>query len=117
MKMKIKYRVKTHEDFQAVVRSTTYEKNKTFVVYYLKNEYGHARIGVSAPKKLGNAVVRTTTRRQIRSMIREFWGDLCNIDYVVIVRKNYQFKTFEESKKELNNLFLKIRRKLNEEIK
>ena len=112
--MKIKYRVKTHEDFQAVVRSTTYEKNKTFVVYYLKNEYGHARIGVSAPKKLGNAVVRTTTRRQIRSMIRDTIKDLESIDYVIIVRKDYHLKTYEENKNELLHLFSKIRRRMNE---
>jgi ribonuclease P protein component len=89
-------------------------KNKTFVVYYLKNEYGHARIGVSAPKKLGNAVVRTTTRRQIRSMIRDTIKDLESFDYVIIVRKDYHLKTYEENKNELLHLFSKIRRRMNE---
>ena len=115
--MKVQYRVKTHIDFQNVVQSKTCEKSQAFIIYYLKKEQNNPRVGISAPKKLGNAVVRVTTRRQIRSMVRDFFGDLCNIDYVIIVRKNYQLKTFEENKKELNNLFLKIRRKLNEEIK
>jgi len=113
--MKIKYRVKSHEDFQKVVHSNTCERNRVFVVYYMKNELENPRVGVSAPVKLGNAVVRTTVRRQVRSMIREFFSDLCNLDYVVIVRKDYHLKTYKENLDDLHKLFLKIRRKVNEE--
>ncbi len=112
--MKIKYRVKSHEDFQKVVHSGKCEKNKTFVIYYLDKSLSHHRIGISAPVKLGNAVVRSTVRRQVRSMIRELEEDLVPYDYVVIARKEYCLKTYQENLQDLNSLFLRIRRKVDE---
>lgn len=113
--MKIKYRVKSHEDFQKVVHSGKCEKSKSFVIYYLDKGLEHHRIGISAPVKLGNAVVRSTIRRQVRSMIREEIKDLNSYDFVIIVRKEYCFKTYQENSQDLNNLFLRIRRKIDEE--
>ncbi len=112
--MKIKNRVKTHEEFQKVVRSGTYEKNRYFTIYFLENGYGYPRVGISAPVKLGNAVIRVTVRRQVRSMIREILSELKGYDYVIIVRKDYHLNTYKENFEELQNLFLKVRRKVDE---
>ena len=40
------------------------------VTYVLKNRYGHTRIGITASKKLGHAVVRNRIRRRIREVYR-----------------------------------------------
>jgi ribonuclease P protein component len=55
--MKVKYRVKTHEDFQEVIKEKKTVSNRIYVLYYKKNELNHSRVGISSSKKLGNAVV------------------------------------------------------------
>lgn len=112
--MKKQFRVKTHEDFQHVVRSGLVEKNRFFVVYYLESEFSYPRVGISAPIKLGNAVIRSKTRRQIRGMLQECWSELEAIDYVIIARKSYDLEQYGLGLEELKGLLNKIRRKRNE---
>lgn len=112
--MKKQFRVKTHEDFQHVVRSGLVEKNRFFVVYYLESEFSYPRVGISAPIKLGNAIIRSKTRRQIRGMLQECWSELEAIDYVIIARKSYDLEQYGLGLEELKGLLNKIRRKRNE---
>ena len=87
--MKVKYRVKTHEDFQEVIKAKQTVSNRIYVLYYKKNNLDHSRVGISASKKLGNAVVRNKIRRQIRMMAKEVIDFDFSIDYCIIVRKTY----------------------------
>ncbi|WP_278453298.1 ribonuclease P protein component, partial [Thomasclavelia spiroformis] len=56
--MKKEYRVKKNEDFSRIIKRKQSMANRTFIIYYLKNDIGHARIGISVSKKLGKAVIR-----------------------------------------------------------
>ncbi len=114
--MKQKYRIKKNEDFQTVIHKGHFEKSKSFLVYYyhLDSKMNYPRIGISAPVKLGKAVVRTTIRRQIRGMINEMFDEIDNNDYVIIVRPNYNLNNYEKNRADLHELFVKIRRKKNE---
>lgn len=107
--MKIKYRVKTHQDFQKVIRENKSVANRCFVMYYKQNEIGHARVGISTSKKLGNAVVRSTIRRQVRVMLKEVINFETSCDYCVIVRKSYLNNNFATNLNELSNLIKKIK--------
>ena len=112
--MKKQFRVKTHEEFQHVVHSGLVEKNKFFVVYYVKEiNFSYPRVGISAPVKLGNAVIRSTVRRQIRGMLREMWKELLPMDYVIIARKSYDLHQYEKNKNELEMILTRIRRKMD----
>lgn len=46
------------------------------------------RVGYTATKKIGNAVVRAKSKRRMRAIARELSGNylLCNVDYVFIAR-------------------------------
>lgn len=114
--MKIKYRVKTHEDFQSVIQEKKSVSNRIFVLYYKKNEKDYSRIGISASKKLGNAVVRNKIRRQVRMMAKNIINFDNPIDYCVIVRKQYLNETFENNQKELSILIEKAIRRIKNEI-
>lgn len=113
--MKVQYRVKSHEDFQRVIQDGTKEKSKTYIVCYLNRQISYPRLGISAPKKLGNAVVRNKVKRQIRGMIHELWNELLPLDYVIVVRKNYCIEQYHSNQQELQQIFLRIRRRQNEE--
>lgn len=113
--MKVKYRVKTHEDFQEVIKAKQTVSNRIFVLYYKKNNLDHSRVGISASKKLGNAVVRNKIRRQIRMMAKEVINFDFPIDYCVIVRKTYLDNAFENNQKELTILIEKVIRRIKNE--
>lgn len=114
--MKVKYRVKTHEDFQEVIKEKKTVSNRIFVLYYKKNELDHSRVGISASKKLGNAVTRNKIRRQIRMMSQEVINFDNSIDYCIIVRKQYLQESFENNKQELSILIEKANRRIKNEI-
>lgn len=113
--MKVQYRVKSHEDFQQVIQDGKKEKSKNYIVCYLNRHNRYPRLGISAPKKLGNAVVRNKVKRQIRGMIHELWDELLSLDYVIVVRKDYSVEQYHSNQQELKQIFLRIRRKQNEE--
>lgn len=86
--MKKLNRITENNTFSLVIKTGKYLKNNTFKVYCLENKLSYVRVGIAASKKLGNAVVRSTTRRKIRAIC-----DLL-IDYsrysldIVVVPKN-----------------------------
>ena len=114
--MKKEFRVKTNQDFQKVLKCKKINSS-VFIVYFNKNNMSHPRFGIAASKKLGNAVVRSTVRRKVRAMIYENLKEqkILNLDYVLIVKKNFFEKTYQENKNELADIFQNIWRKNNEE--
>ena len=114
--MKVKFRVKTHEDFQNVIQEKKTVSNRIFVLYYKKNNLDHSRVGISASKKLGNAVVRNKVRRQVRMMAKEVINFDFPVDYCVIVRKTYLNETFASNQQELSILIEKAIRRIKNEI-
>ena len=114
--MKVKYRVKSHEDFQEVIKQKKTVSNRIYVLYFKKNELSHSRVGISTSKKLGNAVVRNKIRRQVRMMAQQIINFDNSIDYCIIVRKTYLDSSFEENKKELSILIEKVNRRIKNEI-
>ena len=86
--MKKTNRIVENKDFSLVIKTGRYAKSNAYKVYCLENKLSHVRVGIAASTKLGNAVIRSTTRRKIRAIC-----DLL-IDYkaysldIVIVPKN-----------------------------
>ena len=114
--MKVKFRVKTHEDFQKVIKANKSVSNRIFVLYFNKNDLDHSRVGISASKKLGNAVVRNKIRRQVRMMAKDVINFDFPIDYCVIVRKQFLNEEFANNQKELSILIEKAIRRIKNEI-
>lgn len=114
--MKIKYRVKSHQDFQSVIHENKTLSNRCYVCYYKVNELDHARIGISTSKKLGNAVIRNKIRRQVRMIAKEIINFDKNIDYCIIVKKAYLSNDYATNLNELSILINKINRRIENEI-
>ena len=57
------------------------------VTYVLKNRYGFTRIGITASKKVGNAVKRNRARRVIRESLRQLNLDMTqSVDIILVAR-------------------------------
>lgn len=107
--MKVKYRVKTNQDFQKVIRDNKKTISQSFIIYHCKNDKSNARVGISTSKKLGNAVVRSKIRRQVRVMAKDVIDFKMNLDYVIIVRKKYLDNSYKMNLEELTKVISKIK--------
>ena len=85
--------LKTNSDFRrAYARGKSYT-NPALVMYVRKNRAGSCRMGITASKKIGNAVQRNRARRVIREAFRQVNLPLRgNFDIVFVARTKTVFK-------------------------
>jgi len=79
-------------------------------LHYHPNEEGAARLGITASRKVGHAVVRHRTKRRVREIFR-CWpgrGALRGIDVVVHLKPAAPAVPFDELKAEIERLFGRI---------
>ena len=105
--MIVKNRIKKHAEFQKVIAASQIKKTCFFVSYYLENDLGYSRFGISVPKKGGNAVIRNKIKRQVRAAIGQSTKYEASVDIVIIIRKNYDVNEFAQVKSEIQQLLEK----------
>lgn len=88
--MKKADRVKSNILFNEIIKKGKKVGNKQFTIFFVENKTGHPLFGISAPKKLGNAVVRNKLKRQTRALLHEtkllFKKDR---NYIIIVKEAF----------------------------
>jgi ribonuclease P protein component len=62
--------LRANKEFERVYRSGRRLKGDAFAVILLANSLTHHRLGISIPKKVGNAVRRNRIKRLIRELFR-----------------------------------------------
>lgn len=69
-----------------------YKKGQSFVdglvvTYVIKNRFGYSRVGITASKKVGNAVKRNRAKRIMRESLRNLPIDLTKgVDIILVAR-------------------------------
>lgn len=84
----MRYTPLTHnKDFtRAYTRGKSYV-HPQLVLYVNKNRLGHTRVGITASKKIGNAVTRNRARRVIRAALCAVMpADVGGYDIVLVAR-------------------------------
>jgi len=73
--------------FKRVYAKGAFKADALLVTYVLKNRLPHMRVGITASRKIGNAVCRNRARRVIRAALYE-WMDQIRpgIDIVFVAR-------------------------------
>jgi len=107
--MKKKYRIKKSDEIELVMKKGVSKANRTFVVYQYKHpELNQYRVAISAPKKLGNAVVRNKIKRQMKAILQQNSDQLkIGYDYFIIARPDFlkiDFKAATQQMKHILNL-------------
>ena len=114
--MKKKYSLKRNEEIAKIVNKRICYRNDAFCVYYKgNNQLNYSRVCISVSKKTGDAVIRNKIKRQIREMVSEIFDFTLSVDYVIVVRFNYQSNNFKENFDKLEKIYLKINPNKNEE--
>ena len=96
--------IKSSRDFDRIIKNNKPHIYKDYVIYVERNTNDVYKFGISAGKKLGNAVNRNKIKRQIRSIIGENVYQN-NFNCIIIVGKGINERTFEERK---NNLLIAL---------
>ena len=64
------HRITQRSQFQRVYRFGRRIETPFFVLYYLPNDSGRHRLGITASKRMGNAVLRNRLKRVFREVFR-----------------------------------------------
>ena len=103
--MKKKFRVKRNEEFTEILNKKRFVSSSSYVIYYANRKEDYARGGISVPKKMGDAVDRNRIKRQIRMMLQDIIDfDNGKKDFIVIARKGYLDKSYEDNRNDLEML-------------
>ena len=99
--------VKKNEDFSRIIKKYKPYKSNSFIIYVENNTNDIYKFGISASKKVGNAVRRNKIKRQIKSILdKNIYKN--NFNCIIIIKKEINSKSFNEIELELNNLINKI---------
>lgn len=80
-------KIKENRDFRRAYNRGKSFVSPYFVVYIGKNRYGKARLGITAGKKIGNAVCRNRAKRVIYAAFRACEQKLpLGYDFVIVAR-------------------------------
>lgn len=97
--------VKSKKDFDNIIHTGKFVKNKYFVIYYLDNNLSYNRYGIAVSKKLGHAVLRNKIKRQTRDIIHNSKNMFSKQqDYIIMIRKSCLDLQYEEMLNEFQNL-------------
>lgn len=97
--------IKKRKDFLIVRNKGGYSSCPSFIIQFYKNEqHQDIRIGYTATKKIGNAVVRNFCKRRMRAILHNYFKEnnsqFSGIDFVLIAKKNILTENFEFLQKE-----------------
>ncbi len=100
--MKILNRIKKSEEIAATIHKGNSLRLPSFIVHFKNNDLTYTRVGISASKKLGNAVTRNRVKRQVRAMCDETIDyNARSLDIVIVVKTQFLEMTFNDNKSQL----------------
>jgi ribonuclease P protein component len=78
-------RLRRRADYLRCYRTGRRRHGSLAILYFIPNELGHPRIGITASRKVGKAVVRQRIKRRIREIYRRWSGrgGLADLDLVI----------------------------------
>ena len=86
-------RVTKKKDFDAIYASTQCRRTKNLTIHARQNGESLTRLGLSVPKKIGNAVIRNSVKRKIREAFRHVYDSIpLGYDIVVTLHKDGDLK-------------------------
>ncbi|MCR4555247.1 MAG: ribonuclease P protein component [Alphaproteobacteria bacterium] len=112
--MEKKFRIRKRRDFLSASASGLSYRADFFVALAGFNKVENYRVGFTASKKVGNAVIRNRCKRRMRAMARQLLPSLgfVGVDYVFIAKKSLVTANWndfvEQAEKAIQNLNKKI---------
>jgi ribonuclease P protein component len=99
-------RLKRRADYLRCYRTGRRRHGSLAILYFIPNEFGHPRIGITASRKVGKAVARHRLKRRIKETYRRWKrrGNLPAMDLVVHLKPGAGGADFPSFRAELLRL-------------
>ncbi|MFC1889174.1 ribonuclease P protein component [Thermodesulfobacteriota bacterium] len=108
-------RIRRSSDFTRITREGKRIPSRHFIIFFLNNDLDRNRLGITASRKVGGAVVRNKVKRSIREVFRTNRNLLPpGGDVVVIARHNASEADYAQVRDELVTLFSRISDQVSE---
>ena len=92
--------IKKNPEFKHIIDNGTKINTAYFSIFHLPKKEKFYRVGISVPKKLGNAVLRNKIKRQIRHIINDPRKRFnLDQDYIIIINSNFLKLDFKTKRK------------------
>jgi len=104
-------RLRRRTDYLRCYRTGRRRHGPLAILYFAPNQLGHPRLGITASRKAGKAVVRQRLKRRIREIYRRWQerSQLPALDLVVHLKPEAGKSDFPALKMELLRLFASLR--------
>ena len=100
--------VKSHEDFNEIIKNGKKLKGKYVYIFSKEKDYSKPNFGIAVGKKLGNAVVRNKFKRQFRNIVdKNRFLFKNNNNYIIMVKREANNASFSELELDLINTLKK----------
>ncbi len=106
--MQKRFRLRKRTEFSRVYGTGRSAAGRVLVLYVLPSE-GELRIGFSAGKKLGNAVVRNRAKRRLKEVVRKNLRQLAQGHFYVLIARSGAVKA---SLLEMEREFISVAKRL-----
>jgi ribonuclease P protein component len=106
-------RLRRRADFLRCYRSGRRRHGEIAILYFIPNELGHPRLGITASRKVGNAVERHQLKRRIKEIYRR-WQERASLppmDLVVHLKPEARGAAWESLHAEVLRLLSGILRR------
>ncbi len=102
--------IKKRRDFVRLTTEGVRYVSPSFIVQMINNDFLHSRLGVTATKKLGNAVCRNRAKRRLRVLGTELIRHIVNgqYDIVFVGRHPVAHVPFERLSEELGQVLKRV---------
>jgi ribonuclease P protein component len=98
-------RIRRKNEFTRVYEQGKKIFSDSFVLYVFYNQQQHCRLGITASKKLGNAVIRNRCKRLVRELFRRNKDKFPpGADVIIVATRNMVGKSYRELEEEFDNI-------------
>jgi ribonuclease P protein component len=98
-------RLRKRAEFLRLASAQQKTSVRGFLVVWSENELQTVRLGITASKKIGCAVVRNRIKRYLREFFRHNRSGMAAVDVNVIARRESALMTYPNIVRELNKAF------------
>ena len=99
--------LKLNSEFQRVYKRGKSAHSTSIALFYLPLE-GEKKVGYTASKKVGNAVVRNHCKRRLRALMQEYSDQLSDGQYVLVAKLPLHVNTFEDVQRDFRYVLKRV---------
>ncbi|WP_345993581.1 ribonuclease P protein component [Sulfurimonas sp. HSL-1716] len=99
--------MKQHKEFQYIYNKGKNAHSSSVVLFYL-NANGAKKVGFTASKKVGNAVIRNRSKRRFRALFSEYSSFLNDGTYVFVAKTALKETSYLSLKNDFKKVLTKV---------